>query len=46
MAEEEYEDLENAGEDFDMEETSDNEVEETNIVTTFMKNFKARGGRI
>jgi len=22
------------------------EVEETNIVTTFMKNFRARGGRI
>lgn len=50
MAEEEYETLENAAEEFDLE-TADEELdtsdsEETNIITTFMKNFKARGGRI
>jgi len=47
MANEEYEDLESATEEYEVEELSEESSEEpTNIVTTFMKNFKARGGRL
>ena len=45
------ENLEEIGEEYDLEESTleemeDDDSEETNIVTSFMKNFKARGGRL
>ena len=50
MVNEEYENLDSAGEDFDLETSEEVEMDDveepTSIVETFMKNFKARGGRL